>query len=515
MSTSVSKAELETLKDDTLWSPLYTSSKITNSKGEQKFENMASDFHHVIRKATWYSSSLIKLNPSVDNDSVTYQVNSTFHFLCYVYRRYILPHISVKAEYRDKVMICWPHNVGVNSIKTVSFLEDDVPYHNFDATWYDINSQFYTRPGFRENYDRGVGNISFLENWSHMLPSYPINVEEPFFYSLDSSYAFPMFYKGTQARVIHAYDMRRKIVNLLRMKKQNKRGLWTYITDGKKICKYLEGISVNSVIPTPELWGRYAYVTDAELNIYKCSREAQVYYIKTVENFDALNRVTYEDKAIIGLNCKSPCLAIFWVAENQDAVAVHNFSNYTTNTDNVYEGYDPIATNDLIYETGSTAIPWKSMDSDHFNIASSRKHFPSSPCDFGYHGHSFAWDSTSVDVQIAIILAKLGAKLAVSIRDTNYFNTNKNKYITNEDHSTIDDQDLPTEYDSDGGVSGSGGSQRTKTTRISKSVKKENSDKKTPGFILRVRLLVLRKFSIIPQVGAPGTPNEKWSFKLE
>jgi hypothetical protein len=238
----------------------------------------------------------------------------------------------------------------------------------------------------------------------------------------------------------------------------------------KKMHTYLD-IEADAPLNTPELWGRYAYVTDKEISAHKCLTKPRVMYIKNVEAHDVTNPNRYGTIADINLKCNHPCLALFWVAENRDATLIHNYSNYTTNTDDLYRGWDPIKTTSLEY--GNTVI-LKNMPSDHFNIAESREHFLSSPSERGFHALSIAWNSANVNADTGIVFSSPkigGAKLFCRIDNTDIF-ADKSNPVVNEDEDSdhLDYQDDES---------------RT-----------ELFDEVNPNFITRVRLLIIKKFTI-------------------
>ncbi len=454
-------------------------------------EEIISVFYRTFIKSTWYSSIPMKLKCTNDGGEIVYTVNNSFHFLMYSYMRFALPLIRIKSQFKDRVRIAWCHNIGTNPVKQAIFKEDDDTYQNWDNYWADIYFQFYQDGGAgkRENHNIGIGNVKCLEEWAlDFLPAYPINVDQPWFYSMDHALSFPIFYKNSLTRAEHRYTFNLKVTDLLRVQFLGRDNKWKDTT--RQVHKYLD-IDPNETIKTPELWGRYAYITDAEIKWYKC-KQNRVFYTRDVEICETQNPNKYRSTAEVSLHCTNPCLAVFWFAENCDATAIHNYSNYTTDTHDLYSGWDPIKTTTLKY---GTTVRLDNMSSDHFSIAEPRKHFISAPCERGYHAYSYAWDSTSFHGEIGLVLANMNAKLFCRIENNNIF-TNL-RY--NEDEGEEDDDDIaesPFKHPSN-------------KDDIDSKIIETSVEEFSPSFVTRARLLVVRKFTI----NADG--DDKYSFTIK
>lgn len=436
-------------------------------------ENIISTFYRSFIKSTWYTTIPLKLQCTMDGDELIYTVNNSFHFLMYSYMTFQLPQIKIKNEYKGKVRIAWCHNIATNPIKSAVFKEDDDTYHSWDNVWADIYFQFYQDSGVGkiENHNIGMGNIKFLEEWSENLPRYTTNVNHPWFYSHENALAFPIFYKNSLTRAEHRYSFNRKVLDFLRVQILDKNKVWKDTV--RKIYQYVD-INPNLLFKTPELWGRYAYITDKEIEWFKC-RQNNHFYIKDIVVCDTPNPNKYKSIADINLHSENPCLAMFWVAENRDATLLHNYSNYTTNTQDLYRGWDPIKSTTLKY---GTTLRLDNMSSDHFSIAEPRKHFKSSPLETGYHAYSFANDSTNFHGDIGIVFANMNAKLQCRIENNNIFSQKDDDDLKDENDETIESI---TGFDED--------SEEFKLN--------EQPEEPSPSFITRSRLVILRKFSIV------------------
>jgi hypothetical protein len=355
MSVLVAKLELKSLTD--FQKEIHTT--------EDSSEKISSLFYRMFVKSTWHSNILAPLKSSKDGDDVLYEVNPIFHFLFTTYFKYKLPCIRVKPQYKDKVRIRWSHNPGTAPIITGVFSENDDPFHSIDHVWCDIFFQFFQKPGSgkRRLHNQGIGNVGCLENWNTFLPEYPINVEQPWFYSMDHALAFPILYKNSQTKAVHRYRFRKSYFDFLCMEMLNEDKEWIPVNQSQK--KYVD-VYGSSKFKIPELWGKYAYISPSEIEFYRKCKERQPMYIRDIVVCDIKNKDSYGAVSEIALQSKNPCLAMFWVSENQNAIKNHYFSNYTTNEKDVYEGWDPIYKTSLMYGTNAK---FSDMDSDHFSIA--------------------------------------------------------------------------------------------------------------------------------------------------
>lgn len=449
-------------------------------------EDIILNSYKVFTKSTWYSSIPMKLKCTSDGEEVVYSVNNSFHFLLYTYMRFVLPAVKVKQEYKGKVKIAWCHNPGTNIVSQACFKEDDDIYQTWDSVWADFYHQFYQSGGAgkRDTHNIGIGNVKCLEDWTDHLPSYPINIDQPWGYSMDPALAFPILYKGSETRAEHRYTFRRKVTDLLRVQIIDKSGKWKDISKSKGVAKYLDNPPL--MIKTPELWGRFSYNTEQEVKWHKECKESKVFYTRDVEICDTPNPTKYKSTSEVELHSTNPCLALFWAAENKDSISNHNYSNYTTDVNDLYSGWDPIKTTTLKY---GTLARLDNMPSDHFNIAEPRKHFPSAPSERGYHAYSYAWDSTNFHGDVGIVFDGLNAKLQCRIDDNNLFadgSREQDEVVAADDDETVDD--------------------------VSESVVGTDviaEEEQSPDFITRARLLVVRKFTIT--LGQ----DDKYSFKIQ
>ncbi|MFK5970417.1 MAG: hypothetical protein QM487_09895 [Candidatus Marithrix sp.] len=444
-------------------------------KTDRLSESLICNHFRDFKKCTWTSTMPVKMNSSMDGDEVVYSVYNTFHFLNDSYMKFTSPSIKIRPDFKGKVQICWCRNMGNNIVESAVFKENNELFNSWDHTWADMYTQWFCQSGSgkRDRYNIGIGNIPELINWTESLPTHNFDVPQPWFYSfypgLKSS-GFPILYKGSQTKAEHRYLFRRKITDLLRVRVLQPDNTW------KELPKHLYHKYVNikstDTIKMPELWGDFSYVTDNELKQFKCKSEYNYYYRDIIE-CDSLNPTSEGSVADVPLHSKNPCLAFFWVAENQNATQVNNHSNYTTDNHNIREGSDSI--NKVTLKYGEIK-KFDNMDVDHFSI-NQVKNFPSAPEHSGYCAFSFSDNPASPDADVAMT-----------------FESNVSLHCRLVGPST-DESDCLGEPDIDDSESIHSESLHIEVTPTSDLIEPIIPRSKT-NYITRVRLLVLRKFTV-------------------
>lgn len=445
-------------------------------------EEIYSTFQHDYRRMTWYTKISEKLQAGGGEDELIFRANSTYHYLLDTTMHQVFPAIRVKEKFRGHIRICWPHNLGHYNFHTASLKFDNENPQNIDPVWLDQFSQWFGKPGFRDLYNQCVGNVPLLEEWSEFLPEYTTTVKHPWYYHKDSALGIPLFLCSASV-ISFTYKLRRKIIDLLRMQAlrdvKDEKGNILRDDKGKPLqewvpCKcepnFLDGLGSSGLLPHPELWGSYAYIDPTEVDYWKCKTE-HTFYIEDVIMCNSLNTTTYGSGVSVDLDCKTPCKAIFWNAENIQASKFNNFANYTTDTGNVYMGWDPCEKVELKYGNVSR-LP--EMHHHHFDRMEAIHNFPSAPTDAGYHAFAFTSNIMSLDAEPGIVMTGMKAKFIVNINNTDPYL----KPVRGVEKDTSSRPVSLDELELDAPAS---------TTRV--------NTKNTPQFTVHVRLLVTRKLT--------------------
>lgn len=448
--------------------------KLVDNGGVEMSEGVNTIFKHHFRKISWYTPIKERLAASDNQDETIYTASNTYDHLLKTFLDTVLPSLRIKSSYADKYRMCWTHNVGINISKGAKLLANDVPLNGFDSIGHDILSQYgyLTKPGFKKHHLISIGSVPTLEKWSVVLPAHPINVLQPFYYAKSNHLALPLL-NSSITQFKHVYKLRKKILDLLRMQKYDtKTGNWV---DIKPTYSVIEGIKdKDATIPRPELWGRYAKITDEEREWYRDCALTHEYFYDDLVSCDDTNRKTYGQVAEIPLVSATPVKAVFWVNENLNATSRHNYSNYTTNADNAYLGWNPSKMFTLNYST-STRV--ESMSIDHAEREEAWQ-FPRAPWEPGYNVITFCNDPFSIDGESSVDLNNHNAKLHITLGNTDPSLITPEDYepkIDNLDDEVIE-EDVESVTDTD--------------TKNSKKIPGANVN-----FMVKCRMLVYRKLT--------------------
>lgn len=344
---------------------------------------------------------------------IVYTASKKFDSLFKLQAYIPLAPIRVKEQFSKTVQICYPHNLGHNIFVSGECKIDDEHFEWMDSIWMDMRLQHFEKK--RKIYDRMIGNIECLEEWSTELPGIPLKVPQPYSFTRKTQVSLPLL-KGSQ-NVTFTYKIRTKLMDLIRMRVLKKDGEYKEI---KCNLKYLEYKSES--LPVPEMWGRYSEMTDEERNWRKSVDDRtgeptkQIIYTEDIDITSSKNTKPIGTTDEIPLQSLSPAKHIFWVAALVDG----NYSNYTTNRSNLYKGWNPCAKSGIKYG-GSDRVP--ELGHEHFDLSECYDFdWGNTPREPGYNVFTYTFEPTSIQfADTAVILKECGASLIITLGDTNPF----------------------------------------------------------------------------------------------
>lgn len=415
---------------------------------EIKEEEIESRFSYNFKKRSW-SICVLETVPSTeasdqDNITNTYTINTKFDYLLYLYFTVKLPALKILKKYKNTVRICYTHNLGHNIFNNAELRYNNSPKEKLNKIWMDIYSQFFMKPGFRDHYNIMIGNVPMLEDWNNNLPGYNLIIPQPWSFSRITYTAIPLF-NCSKSRVTFTYNMKTKYSDLIRMQcrsppseKNPEYGPWENI---KFNWRYLDGMQKNGRIPFVQMWGQYNQISGAEREWRKGFK--QEIYTRDILCIDSDNNDIFGHKVVVPIKCDFPILSMFWVGENINSTEYNNLSNYTTNTENFLEGWNPIKSWELKYGEMKRI---SERDSEHSEKADPWFKSLSPPNEPGYNQYALGYNLQSIDGDIGLSLGEgKYAKMIFNLDDTNPFliesiDNKKKKNKTNIPEEIINDK---------------------------------------------------------------------------
>lgn len=414
----------------------------TRTKDEDPDEPIPSAFKNDFEKITQTISIYRELKSTGEGDSITFTVDKSFNWLEYVIFEQELPPLQVKKKYANRVQICWPHNICINSFKSISsIVMSEQPEPAFTRQALDALFEWYIEPGQREQHDANMGNIPSLELWTNRLHHYKTRVKLPWSFSRHRSEAQALLLFPPNETSEFRVDRNRLIGELLRMRmrritdQDGKRvtteflekervdtenlPIWSELTEQEKLehkyglseweqikcnLRCIDGLGKLETLSKPLMYGRYSQSTPPEILHWKnCGLDRKIHMFNIV-TIRSENTVKYGEVSNVKITGTAPVMAVIWTAENQKAVSYNNYSNYTTDADDLYRGFDPISHLSVTLKNGQKM--YDKFPCDFFSRNTS-EHFKSSPVVRGHFGLSFAEDAFCIDADSGIVPSKL------------------------------------------------------------------------------------------------------------
>jgi hypothetical protein len=308
-----------------------------------------------------------------------------------------LPSIKVKDEFQETVRICWTRFIGHNICDNMRLEIDSKEYQSFPKQYFDFEFQFNIPNEKKNQYKYLVGDIDFLTNWTDHLPSFPLIVPQPFYFSKDISQSINLSHFDVK-EALFTYNVNRNIENLLRIQVK-KNGEW--IETENKTFEMLETVlegGLHQYLPIPEIWARYGKQTKEEHDWRKNCTNNQSYFIENIIVCSPPNPVQLGLTSEIKINSTGPCKRIFWAAQNLNSLKKNLHSNYTTNDDDIEKGSNPCKKMILKYGQKIRSV----AEEDDFSYFVPFKHCIGSPIHKGFCCYSYSNEPETLDADIAV-----------------------------------------------------------------------------------------------------------------
>ena len=375
-------------------------------------------FLYEIRTVTWYSLNPVAFPASLEgvgNNALSkcdYRIPKGFEYLINSFLEMRPPAIKVKDEFSADTRIAWTNNLLGETVTDAScVIDDSIHLQGIDKHWIIMNNEFYTDPGHERRSDLSIGNYSDMIEMDTILPSRELSCRQPWFYSMKSGSAFPLFILNSNSTISHKYQYELDIVNLLQMEiLENDK--WVKV---KPMISRLDGVPSNGMLPMPVLRGTFGKIRESEVSWNRSERGDYQIFTEDVIKCDGEGTIQCGGQQSIALKSEGMCKAIFWGAYNVTQHKLNNRSNYTTNSNDPIDGDPPIRKVSMRYAGGCDKFNGIPIES--FAGPLLRDHFPKAPRRNGLYAFSFSYESHFYGSDVGVDLEAVGATLKCEIAD--------------------------------------------------------------------------------------------------
>lgn len=404
------RLEIEVLESKPHIARIYDPAVLSDGR-----KGMDSIFYNDLSHISWYSLNNVPLKgePSVGEDSsktiVTYKVGKNHHYLLYTYLDGNLPALAVKQEYAGTCRIRHCRNVPSRiTEKAVCKVDSSFIMQEFSSEWLNIQPQFFRNVGHDDSINYGAGNISELQTMNNILPQHKLNQMQPWFYSMSTHTAFPIYRLNSQSTLIHEYTYNLDLSNILQMEILQD-DQWIKV---KPDLTKLRGVPPESKIPIPKLHSCVGMIRNNEIK-YRSCEPYRMFTETVVTMFSDSQECGSQNKVKVKVEKKGSCKAGFWGAINTVASDLNIHSNYTTSLDDLENGLSPIKDTTLICKSEK----FKDLGGNHTSGPALYHHFPCSPNVRGLNAFSFCADPTDINANVGILLGEMESEFQINLQD--------------------------------------------------------------------------------------------------
>lgn len=300
------------------------------------------------RKMAWYfhypeiMGSQVK-NENEDNIYIYYSKNNV-HGLISSFITQFLPSIVCNPGYKAR----WPPNIGSIIVSHASFYLNDDLLQEFDSGFCDHYINFLLKQEKRMMIIGNLGNIPELQNFSESLPQFTTSFYMPFFYNMDETSIFPVYYCGFLDSIEHRLVLKRLLNELLIVHDSHGNRVRADYISINKVGNTVLTAGSEYELQLPKMYADYSYF-DLQCDYDKMSGEHDnSIFIEDVKILSNPNNVVMSSKEnminILIPDSEFPVTKIFWCAQNQTSIENNYYSNYTTDSKDHNYGFSPIET---------------------------------------------------------------------------------------------------------------------------------------------------------------------------
>ena len=343
-------------------------------------------------KYAWSARHTESCDPTQSGKTIFYEANSNFQFILKSTLRTVLPAITVVDNMKETLRVAWQINVGYNMIKSGSLCYDSKPCQKWFDRSLDVHANLEEDRDKQKELFYLIGNRDGLQEWKTEHPETPINIPLPYYYSEAEISALKLCLCNNSS-VTHKFEFA-DIKELLRIESRDANGVWKTIAFNQE---HFVGTLQELTIPIPNLFIDYS-LSPSEIPIME----------KLVSNDWIYDIVFAKSKEphpggkpfSIELQSKKECHMIYWIAQNEQSRLQRQYSNYTTNPNDIRLGKNPCGTMSLSYGQNQRVVK---KPADHSSELDPFLYAKGRPRHKGYNMHMISHEQNNLDHDIGII----------------------------------------------------------------------------------------------------------------
>ena len=319
---------------------------------------------------------------SEGDNYATYTVNSNGNDAVYYFKiKSTTPvlHSSDPTKYK----IAWTTKISNSNLIRVTLRQDNIYMCSLDVHSLNMTHGFFGSEeyGKRMMDEKAIGNVPELIEFSEKLESRAIGNEPKLYMTADHALAYPLIFNEGKDRTTLHIELKRNIKDLLRVIEYDEvTDKWIHVKPDKKhVVESIEG-----KLPIPRVIGRFARTDKRERRVM-LNPEKDMYKTFIVKDFvesASSETGTYGTKLKASVSSPYPCSCIFWVAENITSTYINNHGNYTTDSEDLRHGLNPIR---------STLFSNNEVLGADNTADECRHHLPTAPLEEGYNVKCYSY----------------------------------------------------------------------------------------------------------------------------
>jgi hypothetical protein len=325
----------------------------------------------------------VKFTKTGESSELVFTPPKGFDFLTQTYLSIETPNVEVIPEEVGSYQIRWCDDMCFHIVTNAKLNIGGMKNCSMDNYWMAFFPHFFGDANHEYSMNRDCGNFKEFTKWSEHLPIRKLKPPQPWYYSRNYNWAFPVFRLYSQNSLSHIYTVDRRVRSFLRMRKKVN-GKWVNIPPDFSVLRVTDSEEqVVSSIQNIHMFGEMAQITDAEKQ--KVHLDGDIFIFEDIVANDLTSASCEQTIEINSASCSGVIKAQYWAAQNLVAAKNNDYSNFTSCASDRDKGRNPILEVSMAVNGKEK---FESFDADDFSGVLARPHFKSTPKIVGLHAKS-------------------------------------------------------------------------------------------------------------------------------